>query len=121
MTVLEYSSIKDVMNKWTKEVIKRNLEAFAHGIEIGNVKPEKADGLYYQLSVNAWLITYYWLAQQAVRQIGTEEEAEFMVWSTIIPHFTAKGMKAFTEYYGETFTGKLGFPIQQYIDLKHLF
>jgi len=120
LSVLEHSSIKDVMTHWSKEVIKRNLEAFAFGLEVGNVNPEPYDGLYYQLSVNAWMVTYHWTVQQSVRDIGKDEEAERMVWSTIIPHFTEKGLREFMNYYGEDFTKKIGIPIQQYIDLKHL-
>lgn len=120
LSVLEHSSIKDVMTRWSKEVIKRNLEAFAFGLEVGNVNAEPYDGLYYQLSVNAWMVTYHWTVQESVRVIGKDEEAERMVWSTIIPHFTDKGLKEFLNYYGEDFTKKIGIPIQQYIDLKHL-
>jgi len=119
MSVLEHSSIKDVMTNWTKEVIKRNLSTFAYGIEIGNVKPEPYEGLYYQLSVNAWLLTYYWVAQESVRVIG-KEEAEKTVWSAIYPHFTDKGMEAFDEYYGDDFLAKSGVSIQQYMNIKHL-
>jgi len=119
MSVLEHTSIKDVMANWTKEVIKRNLKTFAYGIEIGNVKPEPYEGLYYQLSVNAWLLTYYWVAQESVREIG-KEEAEGTVWSTIYPHFTEKGMKEFTDYYGTNFLSKSGISIQHYLDVQHL-
>jgi len=121
MTILEHDSIKEVLTKWSKEVIKRNLNAFAYGIEIENVKPEPYAGLYYQLSVNAWLITYNWLAQNYVREIGDLEKAERMVWSTIIPHFTEKGMDAFLNYYGKDFISNFGIPIKQYMELKHLF
>lgn len=119
MSILEHSSIKDLMENWSKEVIKRNLSTFAYGIEIGNVKPEAYEGLYYQLSVNAWLITYYWVAQESVRTIG-REQAEKTVWSAIYPHFTEKGMAAFDEYYGKDFLGLSGVSINQYMELKHL-
>lgn len=119
MSVLEHTSIKDVMSQWTKEVIKRNLKTFAYGIEIGNVKPEPYEGLYYQLSLNAWLLTYYWVAQESVREIG-KEEAEVTVWSTIYPHFTEKGMNEFLDYYGDDFLSKSGISIQSYIDVQHL-
>ena len=107
------------MSQWTKEVIKRNLKTFAYGIEIGNVKPEPYEGLYYQLSLNAWLLTYYWVAQESVREIG-KEEAEVTVWSTIYPHFTEKGMNEFLDYYGDDFLSKSGISIQSYIDVQHL-
>lgn len=119
MSVLEHSSIKDVMSHWSKEVIKRNLNAFLYGIEIGNVKPEPFSGLYYNLSLNAWLLTYYWVAQESVREIG-KEDAETMVWSTIFPHFTKKGQDAFYSHYGQDFLASSGISIQQYKDMQHL-
>ena len=119
MSVLEHSSIKTTMSNWSKEVIKRNLQTFAHGIDIGNVKPEPHDGLYYMLSVNAWLITYYWVAQESVRPLG-KEQPEKMVWSAIYPHFTEKGIKAFTDYYGADFLEQSGVGIKNYIELQHL-
>ncbi len=120
MSVLEHGSIKDVLTHWSKEVIKSNLNAFAYGLEVDNIHPEPYDGLYYQLAVNAWLITYYWIAQKEVRELHSEEETERMVWSTIIPHFTDKGLKEFLEFYGEDSKVKFGIPIQQYMDLQHL-
>ena len=71
------------------------------------------------LSVNAWLITYYWVAQQSVRAVG-RENPEKMVWSTIYPHFTEKGMIAFNEYYGDNFLSQPGVSIKNYIELQHL-
>ena len=119
MSVLEHASIKSIMSNWSKEVIKRNLQTFAYGIKIGNVKPEPYDGLYYQLSLNAWLITYYWVAQEFVRPLG-KEKAEKVVWSAIYPHFTEKGMTAFKEYFGEDFLTETGVSIKNYIELQHL-
>lgn len=119
MSVLEHNSIKVVMSSWTKEVIKRNLNTFAYGIDIGNVKPEPYKGLYYQLSLNAWLLTYYWVAQESVREIG-KEQIEVTVWSTIYPHFTEKGMNEFQEYYGEDFLSKSGISIENYLNVQHL-
>ncbi len=120
MSILEYDSIREVMQKWSKDVIKRNLNAFAYGIKVGNIKEEQYEGLYYQLAVNAWLITYYWIAQHSVRETGTNDQPERMVWSTIIPHFTEKGLKEFAKAFGNEFTNNLGIPIQQFIELKHL-
>lgn len=119
MSVLEHNSIKVVMSSWTKEVIKRNLNTFAYGIDIGNVKPEPYEGLYYQLSLNAWLLTYYWVAQESVREIG-KEVVEVTVWSTIYPHFTEKGMKEFLDHYGEDFLSKSGISIDNYLNVQHL-
>jgi len=121
MSILKHDSIKDVMTKWSRNVIKQNMNAFAYGIEVENIKDEPIEGLYYQLAVNAWLITYNWLAQKNVREIGQKEEAAVMVWSTILPHFTKKGLSEFEGYYGADFLKNYGIPIKQYSSIKHLF
>lgn len=120
MSVLSHASIKDVLSDWSKEVIRSNLNAFSYGIKVNNVKPEPYEGLYYQLAVNAWLITYYWISQKEVRDLHHEEEAEKTVWSTIIPHFTDKGKKEFIQFYGDNDRLQFGIPIKQYMDLQHL-
>jgi len=119
MSILEHDSIKTVMHNWSKEVIKSNMDAFCFGVEVGNIHPEPYEGLYYQLALNAWLVSYYWVAQEAVRDMG-KEKPEVLVWSTIYPHFTDKGKKAFKKFYGEEFLSTAGIPLQQYIDLKHI-
>ena len=119
-SVLAHPSIREVMTNWTKRVIKSNLNAFAYGIEVGNIKQEPFKGLYYQLAVNSWLITYNWISQKTVRELGVDDEAERMVWSTIIPHFTEKGLKEFIQFYGDGVEVDFGIPIKQYMELKHL-
>lgn len=119
MSVLEHASIKSVMTHWSKEVIKSNLSTFAYGIESGHVKEEAYSGLYYNLSLNAWLLTYYWVAQESVRKMG-KEQIEKVIWSSIYPHFTEKGMDAFKGYYGDDYLSNAGIPIDHYMDLKHI-
>ena len=120
-SVLEHKAISDVMTKWSEKSIEKNIEAFAFAIEVGNMKEEPFDGLYHNLAVNAWLITYYWISQKVVRKINDKEDAERMVWSTIIPHFTPKGINAFTSYYGSEYLSQLGMPISTLIDNKQFF
>jgi len=121
MSVLEHNTIKKVMKDWSTKTIQNNVEAFAFAVEIGNMKNELYNGLYYQLAVNAWLITYYWVAQKAVRRITKQEEAEKMIWSTIIPHFTTKGIQAFKSFYGKKYLDNIGKPLKTYIKQKKLF
>jgi len=121
MSVLEHRTIKKVMKDWSTETIENNVAAFAFAIEIGNMQIELYKGLYYQLAVNAWFITYYWVAQKAVRKVSKLEEAEKMIWSTILPHFTPKGIKAFQSFYGNTYLNNIGKPFETYIKQKELF
>lgn len=120
-SVLEHKSVKKVMRIWSAIAIRQNKEAFAFGVDIGNMKEEAFDGLYAQLAVNAWMIAYYWVAQQSIRFVQDNEQAEKMVWATIIPHFTEKGLNSFKEYYGEKYLEDMGEPIQTHMNLKELF
>lgn len=120
-SVLEHASIQEVMSDWSKTTIRRNMESFAFAIEVGNMKSEPYPGLYHHLAINAWLITYYWISQKAVRQIDDHEDAERMVWSTIIPHFTEKGLSAFSSYYGADYLSNLGQSLHNLIKQKQLF
>ena len=120
-SVLEHNTVKRVMKIWSEVSIRRNREAFGFGVDIGNMKPELFDGLYSQLAVNAWMVAYYWVAQQSIRIVDHQEEAEKMIWSTVIPHFTTKGMNSFEQFYGPNYLKQMGKPIEEYIDLKQLF
>lgn len=120
-SVLEHQAIRKVINEWSQISIKRNLEAFAFAIQVGNMKKEPFDGLYHHLAVNAWLITYYWVSQKVVRNMEDEQDAERMVWSTILPHFTEQGIIAFTSYYGEEYLTQLGMPMTEHIQKNLIF
>ncbi len=120
-SVLEHKHIRHVMKIWSEVSITRNKEAFAFGVSIGNLKPELFDGMYAQLAVNAWLVAYYWVSQETVRKVGSKEEAEKMIWSTIIPHFTDKGMQAFIQYYGKSYLQNIGRPINKEVKQNLLF
>jgi AcrR family transcriptional regulator len=120
-SVLEHKHIRRVMNIWSEVSILRNNEAFAFGVSIGNLKPELFNGMYAQLSINAWMVAYYWVSQQSVREVKKTEEAEKMIWATIIPHFTEKGLLAFEEFYGKAYLTKMGKPINKLVKPNLLF
>jgi len=121
MSVLGHGAVKRVMNIWSETSIKRNMEAFAFAIELGNMREEPYPGLYYQLAVNAWMVTFYWVSQKSVRSVKRNEQAEKMVWSTIVPHFTEKGIYAFNKHYGHTYLSRLGKPFDIKINLQQVF
>jgi len=120
-SVLEHKHIRRVMNIWSEVSIQRNNEAFAFGVSIGNLRPELFNGMYAQLSINAWMVAYYWVSQETVRDIKKGEEAEKMIWATIIPHFTDKGLRAFEAYYGKSYMSKMGKPINKVVKQNLLF
>ncbi len=113
MSVLEYGSIKTLMSGWSELTIDRYKEAFAYGVSVANIIEEPFDGIYNQLAVNAWLVSYYWLAQQAVREVGPSKP-EKVIWSSIMPYFTEKGLVEFGNYYGEAFKESLGKPLEKF-------
>lgn len=118
VSVLEHKQICKVMQQWSQKIINQNIKAFAFGIKIGNIKEEVIDGTYYQLANNAWLLSYFWLAQKSLRKVSAMEKAELMIWSTILPYFTKKGLKEFEGFYGEGYLKKIGQSITQFSKQK---
>lgn len=119
-SVGELPAVRNFMRKWSEKSIKRNIQAFAYGVEVRNLHPEPYPGIYYQLAVNAWMINYYWISQLPIRKIKRFEQAERMVWSTILPHFTTRGLRAFKGYYGENYLQKLGKPVDRLINKEQV-
>ncbi len=109
-TVLHHESIMKVMHSWAQETISGNKAAFLFAIQLGNMKPEPYSGMYQLLAINTWMVTYYWMTQKMVRKVKNTEDAEKMVWSVVIPHFTDKGISSFTKHFGFEFLNSLGEP-----------
>lgn len=119
--VLQHHSVMNLMHNWAQQTIQNNLSAFAFAIQVGNMKPEPYDGMYYQLSINTWMVTYFWMTQKTVRKVDDMEDAEKMVWSVVIPHFTEKGINAFTKYFGKEALEKMGKPFENFTHDMILF
>jgi AcrR family transcriptional regulator len=115
-TVLHHDAVKMVMHDWSERTIQHNMDAFAFAIENGNMEKEPLPGLYHHLAVNTWMITYFWLSQKVVRNDTSNQDAEKMVWSTIIPHFTSKGIASFEKHFGEGSSQNLGKPFDFYTE-----
>ncbi|MFT4737150.1 MAG: AcrR family transcriptional regulator [Cyclobacteriaceae bacterium] len=107
-SVLQHDSLRRVMNRWAERTIQNNIEAFAFAVEKDNMVPEVYPGSYHNLAVNTWMIIYFWLSQKDVRNDSSLDDAEKMVWSTIIPHFTPKGIEALEKYFGPGYSQSLG-------------
>lgn len=112
-TVLAHAEVKKVMHEWSERTIQNNLDAFAFAVENGNMDREPYPGLYHNLAVNTWMIIYFWLAQKHVRDDSSRQDAEKMVWSTILPYFSSKGIIAFEKYFGKNSSLKLGRPFDE--------
>ena len=109
-----------VLRKKFREVISQTIEhnraAIAFAIAVGNMKPEPFKGVYHNIAVNTWMIAFYWLTQKQIRGEKKVEDAEAMIWSLLIPHFTEKGMKSFKAFFGEGYLDDLGEPFDSNID-----
>ena len=92
----------------TEESIKDNKAAIAFAITAGNMKPEPFKGIYNNLALNCWMVSFFWLNQQIVRGEKTGKDGEIMLWSLLVPHFTKKGLKAFTSFFGESYLENMG-------------
>ncbi len=106
--VLRHSKIKEAFRDMTKQTIADNKATLAFSISTGNMKPEAFKGLYHNIALTTWMLTFFWLAQQIIRGEKTNEDGEKIIWSLLLPHFTDKGIKAFKDYFGETYYENLG-------------
>jgi len=117
--VLNHPLIKKQFQEITKQTIKDNQAAIAFSIQIGNMRPEPAPGIYYNLALTVWMMTFYWLSQKSVRGKNKKEDGEKLIWSLLIPHMTEKGIASFKKFFGEKYFETLGppfdFNIQSYI------
>ena len=96
--VLNHPIIKKKFRKITEQTILDIKASIAFSIKIGNLKPEPLPGLYANIAFIAWMVTFFWLSQQIIRGEKTGEDGEKMIWSILIPHFTARGLQAFKAY-----------------------
>jgi len=111
-----------VMNKRFRQMINQTIEdnkaAIAFAITAGNMKPEPIKGIYNNIAFNVWMLAFFWSAQEIIRKTQSTHMAETMIWSMLLPHFTKKGVKAFTTFFGKDYLDELGEPFDA--DLQHI-
>jgi len=109
--VLNHPVIKSKFRELTKQQLADSEATFALAISMGNMHPEPFEGMYHNLALNIWMLSFYWLNQQKV--LGgamsiNNNDGEKNIWSMMLPHFTEKGIKAFRKYFGTDYLKKLG-------------
>ena len=104
--------------KMIDQTIEDNKAAIAFAISAGNMKPEPIKGIYNNIAFNVWMLSFFWSAQEIIRKTQSPYGAETMMWSTLLPHFTKKGLKAFTAFFGEAYLDELGESFDT--DLRHI-
>lgn len=108
--VLSHPMIKQQFREMTQQTIADNKAAIAFSIKLGNMKPEPVPGMYHNIALITWMLSFYWLSQQIIRGEKTGEDGEKMIWSMLLPHFTDKGIESFKAFFGESFYENLGEP-----------
>jgi len=106
--VLRHPKIKQAFREMTKQTIADNKATIAFSISTGNMKPEPFKGVYHNIALTTWMLTFFWLAQQIIRGEKTNEDGEKIIWSLLLPHFTDKGIEAFKTFFGESYYNDLG-------------
>lgn len=108
--VLKHPLIKTQFREMIAKYIQDNKTIIAFAVKMENMKPEAIPGTYNQLALVTWMISFFWLGQQVIRDDFSEKLADKALWSQIIPHLTEKGKNSLTKSLGEEFIAELGEP-----------
>lgn len=108
--VLKHKIIVKQFRKMTDESIEDIKASIAFSIKLGNMREESYPGLYNNLALTTWMLTFFWLPQQVIRGEKTTMDGDQMIWSLVLPHLTDKGVKSFQKYFGRDVMENLGEP-----------
>jgi len=106
--VMRHPLLKRKFRDMIEQTVKDNKAAIAFAIAGGNMKPEPFKGIYHNIALNTWMTAFFWLTQKTIRGEKKSEDAEAIIWSMLIPHFTEKGIKTFKLFFGEDYLDNLG-------------
>lgn len=108
--VLRHEIIMNQFREMTDQSISDIKASIAFAIQLGNMNPEPYPGIYNNLALTTWMLTFFWLPQQVVRGEKTTQDGDRMIWSLVIPHLTEKGIKSFENFFGKEVLDNLGEP-----------
>lgn len=94
------------IGRMKKDTLERQMATIAFSIQIGNMKPEVIPGTYRNLCESLWMINFYWLISVGYR--NESESSSKVIWSSILPHFTQKGLDSFIKHFGKDYYESLG-------------
>lgn len=91
--------IKRNYREYTKWYISQIEIMITYNVSRGVFEEEKIQGLHKQLALHYWSIIELWLYQNRIRATEeiTLESFQNAVWSLLIPHFTAIGLKEYEQ------------------------
>lgn len=116
--VLNHPNVKNQFREMTEKTIEDNIATLIYSIKSGNLKPEPIPGIYHNIAFITWMLTFYWLSQQIVRNENNGKDGEKMIWSILVPHLTEKGLEKFKAFFGEDYFNSLGEPMD--VDLSKI-
>ena len=108
--VLRHEMIMNQFREMTDQSIADIKASIAFAIQLGNMNPEPYPGIYNNLAVTTWMLTFFWLPQQVIRGEKTTKDGDRMIWSLVIPHLTQKGINSFEKFFGKEVLENLGEP-----------
>ena len=114
--VLRHEIIMNQFREMTDQSISDIKASIAFAIQLGNMNPEPYSGIYNNLALTTWMLTFFWLPQQVIRGEKTTQDGDRMIWSLVIPHLTEKGIRSFENFFGKEVLDSLGEPFNLDID-----
>ena len=114
--VMNHPLLRKKFREMIEQTINDNKATIAFAIAAGNLKPEPFKGIYHNIALNTWMIAFFWLSQKTIRGEKKSEDAEAIIWSMLIPHFTEKGIKSFESFFGKDYLENLGESFDANID-----
>lgn len=117
--VLKHPLIGPKLKELGKQAIQDTKVAIAFSIQIGNMKPEPAPGVYDNLALTSWMLMFFWSTQQTVLGTKKKEDGEKVIWSMLLPHLTEKGLAAFEKYFGKNYIKSFGNDFE--VDIESYF
>lgn len=114
--VLAQSNIKKKFQQMKHQTIVDIKNSILFSINIGNLKQEVIPGMYNNIAFITWMISFYWHSQKLLNGERSKNDAEKLVWTMMIPHFTEKGLKSFKKFFGESYYKNLGDPFEADIE-----
>ena len=106
--VLRHPLLQKKFRQMTNKAIVDNKATIAYSINMGNMRPESIPGIYDHIAKVVWMIGFFWMTQKIIRGDRKKEDAQKVIWSLLIPHFTDKGVVRFKSYFGEDYFNTLG-------------
>lgn len=119
--VLKHKLVAPKMKSLCSKTIKDIEIAIAFSIQLGNMKPEPAPGVYKNLALTSWMLMFFWSSQQMVRGDKSSGDGEKVIWSLLLPNLTEKGLASFKKFFGEDYVASLGEDFDQNMDSYLIF